>query len=116
MSRLSRLLLLIVLAVSCASCVQPAGTGVHLVAGLYPMAYVAERVAGDHATVTDLSRPGQEPHDLELGVRETAEVTDADLIVYVKGLQPAVDDAVSDASADKLEALDALTSSPSALG
>jgi len=79
------------------------------------MAYVAERVAGDHATVTDLAKPGQEPHDLELGVRETAEVTDADLIVYVNGLQPAVDDAVSDVSGDKVEALDTLASAPEAV-
>jgi len=74
------------------------------------MAYVAERVAGDHATVTDLAKPGQEPHDLELGIQETARVTDADLIVYVKGLQPAVDEAVAQSSADQVEALDAAAS------
>jgi zinc transport system substrate-binding protein len=37
-----------------------------------------------------------EPHDLELTVRQTAEVADADLVVYVKGLQPAVDAAVQE--------------------
>jgi zinc transport system substrate-binding protein len=109
---MSRLLLLLSLVASCVACSQPVGKGVQVVAGLYPMAYVAGRIAGDHATVTDLAKPGQEPHDLELGVQETARVTDADLVVYVKGLQPAVDDAVSQVSADKVEAISAAASGP----
>ena len=67
---------------------------VQVVAASYPLAFVAERVAGGHADVSDLARPGQEPHDLELTVPQTAQVADADLVVYEKGFQPAVDDAV----------------------
>jgi zinc transport system substrate-binding protein len=42
----------------------------------------------------DLTKPGSEPHDLELSVAQTAAVTTADLVVYEKGLQAAVDAAV----------------------
>ncbi|GGO78887.1 metal ABC transporter substrate-binding protein [Nocardioides deserti] len=76
-------------------------------AALYPLAYVAERVAGDAVDVENLTSPGGEPHDLELGVRETALVTDAALVVHVSGLQPAVDAAVAEnASGDVLDAAD----------
>lgn len=60
----------------------------------YPLEYVAERIVGEHAEVSTLTSPGVEPHDLELTVRQTATVADADLVAYVKGLQPAVDAAV----------------------
>jgi zinc transport system substrate-binding protein len=75
-----------------------AGGGLEVVTGFYPLRFVAERVAGGHARVVDLTKPGAEPHDLELSVAQTAEVTDADLIVYEKGLQAAVDAAVDQAS------------------
>jgi zinc transport system substrate-binding protein len=68
--------------------------GHQVVASFYPLEYVAQRVVGDHAEVRTLTSPGAEPHDLELTVRQTAEVADADLVVYTKGLQPAVDAAV----------------------
>ena len=68
--------------------------GVEVAAAFYPLQYVAERIAGEHADVVNLTTPGGEPHDLELDVRRTAEVTEADLVVYEHGFQPAVDDAV----------------------
>ena len=73
-----------------------------LAASFYPLAYVSERVAGEHADVVTLTSPGVEPHDLELNVRQTAEVVDADLVVYEKGLQPAVDEAVAQNGADQV--------------
>ena len=69
--------------------------GPHVVGSFYPLAYVAERVAGDQGEVTNLTTPGVEPHDLELNVRQTAAVADADVVVYEKGIQPAVDDTVA---------------------
>lgn len=71
------------------------GTGVEVAAGFYPLQYVAERVAGDHAQVEVLTQPGSEPHDATLSVRETALVAEADVLVVAGGVQPAVDDAVS---------------------
>ena len=65
-----------------------------VVAGLYPLQWVAQEVAGDEVEVENLTQPGQEPHDLELSPKETADVASADLVVYEKGLQAAVDNAV----------------------
>lgn len=67
--------------------------GVSVVTSIYPVQFVVERVAGEHATVTNLTSPGQEAHDLELGIEQTAELTDADLVVHGSGFQPAVDEA-----------------------
>ena len=69
--------------------------GPSVVASFYPLAYVAERVVGDHAEVVNLTTPGVEPHDLELNVEQTGEISGADLVVYEKHLQPAVDEAVA---------------------
>jgi zinc transport system substrate-binding protein len=71
-----------------------ADDGVTVAAAFYPLAYVAERVAGDHADVDLLTQPGTEPHDLELNVGETAKISAADLVVFEQDFQPAVDDAV----------------------
>lgn len=71
------------------------GTGPRVVGSFYPLAYVAERVAGEHAEVVNLTSPGVEPHDLELSVQQTAEIAEGDLVVYEKGIQPAVDEAVA---------------------
>lgn len=71
------------------------GEGPKVVGSFYPLAYVAERIAGDQGQVTNLTTPGVEPHDLELNVRQTAEVAGADLVVYERGVQPAVDEAVA---------------------
>jgi zinc transport system substrate-binding protein len=70
------------------------GHGRTVVTSFYPLQYVAQRIAGSHARVTNLTHPGQEPHDVELTVRQTAEIVDADLVVYEKGFQAAVDQAV----------------------
>ena len=70
--------------------------GVQVAAAFYPLAYVAERVAGQQATVENLTAPGGEPHDLEPTVRETADVARADLVVFERGFQPAVDDTVNE--------------------
>lgn len=68
--------------------------GLSVTAAFYPLQYAAERVAGEHAEVVNITQPGQEPHDLELTVRETAEIASADLVVHEEGFQPAVDEGV----------------------
>jgi zinc transport system substrate-binding protein len=77
---------------------------VDVVAAFYPLQFVAERVGGDLITVSDLTRPGQEPHDLELSPKQTGEVALADLVVYEKGLQASVDAAVEQTSGDTIDA------------
>jgi zinc transport system substrate-binding protein len=71
-----------------------------VVAAFYPLQYVAGRVGGDAAQVTNLAKPGAEPHDLELNPSQVGQISDADLIVYLKGFQPAVDDAVDQSGGD----------------
>ena len=103
MSRTSGLISLLVAAPLLGGCgAVGAGTtdGVQVVASFYPLQYVAERVAGDDAEVTTLVSPGQEPHDLELTFEKTAELSEADIVLYAEGLQPAVDDAVEQSGAE----------------
>ena len=66
-----------------------------VVASFYPLQFLVTRIAGDTVRVIGLTSPGVEPHDLELTVRQVAEVSRADLVVYEHGLQPAVDQAVA---------------------
>ncbi len=67
-----------------------------IAAGFYPLEYVASRVAGDRYTTENLTTPGAEPHDLSLGIKETVTITEAALVVYEDGLQPAVDASVAE--------------------
>nr|WP_233221738.1 metal ABC transporter substrate-binding protein [Streptomyces carminius] len=65
-----------------------------VVASFYPMEFLAEEIGGEHVSVSPLTKPGVEPHDLEISPRQTAELGEAGLVVYLKGFQPAVDRAV----------------------
>jgi zinc transport system substrate-binding protein len=66
-----------------------------VVTAFYPLQFLSERIGGDAVTVTNLTKPGAEPHDVELNPRQVAQVADAGLAVYLKGFQPAVDSAVA---------------------
>jgi zinc transport system substrate-binding protein len=74
---------------------------VDVVAAFYPLQYIAERVGGDAVRVTNLAKPGAEPHDLELNPSQVGQVSDANLIVFLKGFQPAVDDAVKQSGGNR---------------
>ncbi|CAL9439160.1 High-affinity zinc uptake system binding-protein ZnuA [Streptomyces sp. enrichment culture] len=78
-----------------------------VVASFYPMEYLAEQIGGDHVNVTTLTEPGQEPHDLELSAKQTAQMGEADAVLYLKSLQPAVDEAI--AQSDVKTKIDAAT-------
>ncbi|MFE7836396.1 metal ABC transporter substrate-binding protein [Streptomyces sp. NPDC057474] len=66
-----------------------------VVASFYPMAFLAEQIGGKYVNVTSLTEPGQEPHDLEISAKQTAALQESDAALYLKGLQPSVDDAVA---------------------
>ncbi|MFB7589903.1 metal ABC transporter substrate-binding protein [Streptomyces sp. NPDC056169] len=68
-----------------------------VVASFYPMQYLAEQIGGGHVAVNTLTKPGVEPHDLELKPKQIGELGEADVILYLKGIQPAVDDAIAQA-------------------
>ncbi|THC54207.1 metal ABC transporter substrate-binding protein [Streptomyces sp. A1499] len=65
-----------------------------VVASFYPMQYLAEQIGGGHVSVTNLTEPGQEPHDLDVSAKQRGQLEESDVAVYLKGLQPAVDDAI----------------------
>jgi len=65
-----------------------------VVAAFYPLQYAVEQIGGDHVKVTGLTKPGVEPHDIELTARAVARVATADAVVYLRGFQSAVDEAV----------------------
>lgn len=77
-------------------------------AAFYPLQFVAERVAGDHGVVTSLTAPGIEPHDLELSPATVRSMQSADLVLYVGGLQPAVEDAIKATGVASFDAADAI--------
>ncbi|MFJ3215177.1 metal ABC transporter substrate-binding protein [Kitasatospora sp. NPDC086801] len=81
-----------------------------VVASFYPMEYLAQQIGKDHVAVTDLTAAGVEPHDLELTAKQVATVQKADAIIYLKGLQPTVDQAVGQSSA--AHKIDATAASP----
>ncbi|GLY72333.1 zinc ABC transporter substrate-binding protein [Actinoallomurus iriomotensis] len=77
-------------------CGARAGTGgkPRLTAAFYPLAWLAAQVAGPGFYVQNLTKPGAEPHDLELTPRQVIDVGESKLAFYIKGVQPAVDKAV----------------------
>lgn len=85
-------------------------------AAFYPLQFVAERVGGGHVTVTNLTRPGTEPHDLELTPKAVGELSRSRAVVYLPGFQPAVDAAVEaqapETALDVTEAADLLLRAP----
>ena len=97
----------------CAAPTRSADSRVHVVAAFYPLAYAAQQVGGDRVTVETLTKPGGEPHDLELLPRQILDIQDAALVVHLSHFQPAVDATVAahaaERSLDVAEAADLLT-------
>lgn len=96
----------------CAAFEQTASTPhdgrIDVVTAFYPLQFVAQRVVAgvgdDRVGVTNLTHPGQEPHDLELTPKQTADTAVADVVVYEKGLQASVDAAVGQSGAVEVDA------------
>ena len=86
--------------VTLAGCGNSDGTGssdgdkLDVVTSFYPLEFITKKVGGDRVNVTTLTAPGVEPHDLELTPKQVGSLTEAKLVVFEKGLQPAVDEAV----------------------
>jgi zinc transport system substrate-binding protein len=78
------------------------------IAAFYPLWEAATGVGGDLVTVTDLTPPGQGPHDLELQPAQMRSFEDSDVAVFLgRGFQPQVEAAIAQAP-DSLVALDLL--------
>jgi len=84
-----------------------------VVVSFYPLAFAAERIGGDCVTVTNLTPPGVEPHDLELAPDAVEAIATADVVLYFGGgFQPAIEDAVQDARGDTVDVLGVVPTVP----
>lgn len=99
----NRLLLFVItvalLAAACGARAAESGR-TKVVAAFYPLAWLAQQVGGPDVAVRNLTRPGAEPHDLELTPRQIIDTGESDLAFYIKGVQPAVDKAVAQHAKD----------------
>jgi zinc transport system substrate-binding protein len=73
-----------------------------VVTTFYPLQFLAQRIGGSHVEVSNLTQAGKEPHDLELSPRQTASLEDAGVVVYERGFQATVDQAVDQTGGDHL--------------
>ncbi len=113
----ARTLAATVLAAAAAACAPAAAEEdrPEVVVAFYPLEFVARRIGGAAAEVTNLTPPGGEPHDLELSPHAVAQVAEADVVLYVAGLQAATDDAVAAGSpAHAVDTADAAGLAPDA--
>ncbi|MCA5894903.1 zinc ABC transporter substrate-binding protein [Isoptericola sp. NEAU-Y5] len=82
-----------------AGCAADDGGGedgtLEVLASFYPLQFVTQQVGGDLVSVSNLTPPAAEPHDLELSPAQVREIGAANLVVFQSGFQPAVDEAVS---------------------
>lgn len=113
-----RTILILVLAGSLLqACGDETGHGsderVSVVASFYPLAFVGERIGGECVSVTNLTPPGIEPHDIELSPDAVESISTADVVLYLGGgFQPAIEDAVRDASGEAVDLLDVVSTTP----
>ena len=88
------------LALSACSSTAPSSTSgakdgtLTVMASFYPLQYLAEKIGGEHVTVTSLTPAGAEPHDLELSPKMVDALSSADAVIYLAGFQSAVDEAI----------------------
>jgi zinc transport system substrate-binding protein len=76
-----------------------------VVAAIAPIAELADAVVGPDAEVVTLAGAAVEPHDLELTADQISDVEDADLVIYVRGLIPQLDEAVDNRQGPSLDLL-----------
>lgn len=79
-----------------------------IAAAFYPLEYVAERVGGDLVSVSSLTPPGVEPHDVELSPAAVRDMGNADLVLFIEAFQPAVEDAIEATGASAFDATDVI--------
>jgi zinc transport system substrate-binding protein len=78
-----------------------------VVAAFYPLAWAAERAAGDSIELRNLTPPGTEPHDFELTARDVERIRSAGVVLYLGGgFQPAVEEAVEGAEGEAVDLLE----------
>ncbi|MDQ3157780.1 MAG: metal ABC transporter substrate-binding protein [Actinomycetota bacterium] len=91
---------------ACGSGAGTKGSSTQVVAAFYPFAFVAAEVGGTNVAVDNLTSPGVEPHDLELKPKQVGSVQNADLVLFEKHFQAAVDEAVDQAGRNDKDTVD----------
>ena len=89
-------------ALTLSACISPNASGgssskdgkLTVMASFYPLQYLAEKIGGEHVSVSSLTPDGAEPHDLELSPKMVDSLSSADAVVYLAGFQGAVDEAI----------------------
>lgn len=77
-----------------------------VVAAFYPLEFVATAIGGDLVDVENLVPQGVEPHDLELTPSQISTIDGADLLLFISGFMPALEDAATQSPpGDSLDAL-----------
>jgi zinc transport system substrate-binding protein len=95
-----------VLTAGCGSRTSGSAGKTTVVGSFYPLVYAAQQVGGSTVNVANLTPTGAEPHDLELTPQAVARIERADVVLYLgHGFQPAVSDAVHNASGKRVDAL-----------
>lgn len=89
-------------ALTLSACMSPSTSGgtsskdgkLTVMASFYPLQYLAEKIGGEHVSVSSLTPDGAEPHDLELSPKTVDSLSSADAVIYLAGFQSAVDEAI----------------------
>jgi zinc transport system substrate-binding protein len=77
-----------------------------VVAAFYPLAFAAQEIGGAGVSVTNLTPPGVEPHDLELSAGDIQRIGDADVVLYLgSGFQAGLEKAIDSTSANAVDLL-----------
>jgi zinc transport system substrate-binding protein len=78
-----------------------------VVAGFYPLAYVAEQLVGPGARVENLTPPGAEPHDIEVNAGEVEDLQSAEVVLLMgRDFQPQLEEAAERAGGRVVEILE----------
>ena len=88
-------------------------------ASFYPIAWLAEKIGGDSVAVTSVTPANVEPHDFELAPADVDALSKSNLLLYVEGFQPSLDDAIANVSGPSVvnlaDAVDLMAADPAAV-
>jgi zinc transport system substrate-binding protein len=112
----TRIVLTLIVAATLAGCGGSSGSEetegtneTNVVAAFYPLAFAAHEIGGDGVSVTNLTPPGVEPHDLELSAGDIQTIAEADVVLYLgSGFQPGLEKAIDSTSANGADLLTAV--------
>lgn len=88
---------LVAMTTALTACATPAQSesAEQVVVGFYALEYVTQQLVTEDIEVVSLTSPGTDAHDAELTPQQIADLSQAELVVYLAGFQPAVDDAIA---------------------